>query len=95
MSFEDTLRKVVEEVVGEEIRSLEQRLAERQVNDPYPRVLTIKEAAEIMRVSEQRMRDIANHVVGFPAIREEGKNTRIKIPKEKFYQWLDNTELIS
>ncbi|GAK12210.1 helix-turn-helix domain-containing protein [Geomicrobium sp. JCM 19039] len=93
MSIEDTIRQAVKEA----IEPLERRFDELQVhNDPYPRRLTVKEAAEILRVSETRVREMANHAEGFPHTREEGRKTRIFISRDKLYQWMENNaDLIS
>ncbi|QDI92007.1 helix-turn-helix domain-containing protein [Salicibibacter cibarius] len=92
MSIEETIQKAVQEA----IQPLEEKLDKLTVHDdPYPRRLTVKEAAEILRVSENRVRELANYVEGFPSTRAEGEKSRIYIPRDRLYQWIENNyELI-
>ncbi|MBB6449832.1 hypothetical protein HNR44_001810 [Geomicrobium halophilum] len=93
MSIEETIQKAVQEA----IQPLEEKLDKLTVqDDPYPRRLTVKEAAEILRVSENRVRELANYVEGFPATRAEGEKSRIYISRDRLYEWIENNhELIS
>ncbi len=55
-------------------------------SEELPLILTVEEAAEVARVSAGTMYQMA-HRAGFPALRF---GRAIRIPREKFLQWLQD-----
>ncbi|MFS0784924.1 helix-turn-helix domain-containing protein [Shouchella sp. 1P09AA] len=82
MSFEETIRQIVREENEEFLQKVKDALNYSQ-SDSMPDVLTVKEAAEYLRMGKSKMYELSQHY-DFPSWRE---GRRVLISKKGLDQY--------
>lgn len=86
MTFEDTLKKVLREVIREELPNIVAALKEEMhIDSNHPEVLKPKEAAKIMKIGLNAVYDLCRNP-DFPCIKEGRK---ILIPYRSLIRWME------
>ena len=83
VTFEDVIRKIVQEEFQNALTQLKQELA---LSNKMDEILTVEETAKLMKISKVRVYELARHH-DFPAIRD-GK--KVRIHTQSLMKWLES-----